>query len=314
MKRIFITRRLPPIAKELLSKHFLVDENKENRCLSTKILVEIVSKYDGILSTVSDRFTRDVIDKSNMLKVISNYAVGLNNIDCYYAKKKGISIYNTPGVVTNSTADMTLALLLSLIRKVSVAHDFVKEGKWSSWDPELFVGEELTGKTFGIIGIGKIGKEVAKRAKGFGLRIIYYNRSIITPILPEMKQVDFEYLLRNSDYISLHVPLSEETKDLINEKAITKMEKKPILLNLSRGEVVNTAALVTALHNGQIRGAAVDVTDPEPIPADHPLCNSKNCIVVPHIGTATHECRETMAKVAALNIIKHFEANNETND
>lgn len=306
MKKIFITRRLPPIAKNLLSKHFIVDGSDENKPLSERKLKEVVSSYDGILSTISEKFPKSILENAKNLKVLSNYAIGLDNIDLQAAKEKGISVYNTPDVVTQSTADMTFALLLSLIRKISSAQSFVKENKWSAWDPELFLGEELAGKTFGIIGFGKIGKEVAKRAQGFGLKVIYYNRSNVEPLNKEMEQVELDYLLKKSDYISLHVPLNEKTKDLITKKEIEKMEKKPLLLNLARGDVINTDALVNALVSGKIRGAALDVTNPEPISGNHPLCKMENCIIVPHIGTATKECRHNMAKLAAENIIKHF--------
>ena len=172
MKKIFITRRLPAIAKELLSRDFLVEENPENKPLSADKILEVVNEYDAILSTVADKFSKEVL-KNSKVEVISNYAVGLDNIDLISAKEKGITVYNTPDIVTNSTADLTLALLLSFIRKISYAQLFVKDNKWSSWDPELFLGEELNGKTFGIIGFGKIGKAVAERAKAFGLKIIY---------------------------------------------------------------------------------------------------------------------------------------------
>src|SRR3989344_4382795 len=208
MKKIFITRRLPAIAKELLSNHFMVDENPENKPLTPDKILEIVNKYDGILSTVADKFTAEVLINSKV-KVISNYAVGLDNIDLISAKEKGITVYNTPNVVTNSTADLTLALLLSFIRKISSAQTFVKENKWASWDPELFLGEELAGKTLGIIGFGKIGKAVAKRAESFGLKVIYYNRSKVDS---DYKLVELDYLLENSDYVSIHIPLTPETK------------------------------------------------------------------------------------------------------
>ena len=302
MKKIFITRRLPAIAKELLSSDFVVDENPENKPLSADKILEVVNKYDGILSTVADKFTAEVLINSKV-KVISNYAVGLDNIDLISAKDKEIAVYNTPDVVTNSTADLTLALLLSFIRKISYAQQFVKENKWSSWNPELFLGEELNGKTFGIIGFGKIGRAVAERAKAFGLKVIYYNRSKVES---EFSQVELDYLLQNSDYISLHLPLTIETKYFIDKQKIASMKKKPILLNLSRGSIVDSSALLEALKSGQLRGACLDVTDPEPLSGNNELCKLENCLIIPHIGTATKECRHNMAKLAAENIINHF--------
>ena len=229
-----------------------------------------------------------------------------------YAKSVGITVYNTPDVVTNSTADLTFSILLSLIRKISLAQNFIKQDKWKAWDPELFLGEELSGKIFGILGFGKIGQAVARRAAGFGLNIIYYNRSIISPdssLKQYVKPVGLNELLKTSDYLSIHLPLTDETRGFIDRQTINKMKTHPIILNISRGDIVNTNDLVEALESGKIRGAALDVTSPEPLSGDHPLCHFDNCIVVPHIGTATQECRNNMAQLAAQNIINHFSRN-----
>jgi len=310
MKTVFITRRLPSIAEQTLAKHFKVTANKENKPISYRQLLNVVSKYDAILSTVSDKFTAEVIAKKKNLRVISNYAVGLNNIDVPFAKKNNIAVYNTPEVVTESTADLAFALLLSLVRKIEDARHFVKENKWSGWNPEIFLGEELSGKTFGIIGFGRIGQAVARRAVGFGLRVIYCNRTRKKPenrhLVAAVRQVGLKTLLEKSDYISIHVPLQNDTRHLINKKSIGDMKRNPIIINMARGEIIETDSLVSALRSGQIRGACLDVTDPEPLAGNHPLANMKNCVVVPHIGTATVECRQAMAKLAAENIIKHF--------
>lgn len=297
-KTVFITRRLPGIAEEMLAKHFRVVANRKNKAITRQELGEAVSRYDAILSTVSDRFDADIIAKKKNLQAISNYAVGLNNIDVEFAKKNAVAVYNTLDVVTQSTADLTFAILLSLVRKIDEARHFVKNNKWSGWDPEIFLGEELGGKTFGIIGFGRVGQAVAKRAAGFGLRVIFCDRS--------KKGVSLRTLLRESDYISIHVPLQDDTRYLINKNSINEMKKKPIIINMARGEVVETDSLVDALKNGRLRGACLDVTDPEPIKGSHPLIAMKNCIIVPHIGTATVECRLAMAKMAAENIINHF--------
>ena len=314
MKRIFITRRLPSISKQMLENYFLVDENNKNEPLNPSCLPEIISKYDGILCTVSDKLTEEVLAYSNELKVISNFAVGLDNIDVEYAKSKGISVYNTSDIVTNSTADLTLSLLLSLVRKIPEANNYVKQDKWKSWDPNLFLGEELFGKKFGILGFGNIGQAVAKRALGFGLKILFFDpyiKRINDFLKSQVIQVDFNELLIESDYISIHLSLTEETYGMINSKTISMMKKKPLLLNLSRGEIIITNDLINSLKNGDIRSAALDVTHPEPISGNHPLCNINNCLIVPHIGTATYECRYNMAKLSALNIINHFSSKNE---
>ena len=303
MKKIFITRRINPIAKELLSKYFTIGYNNENIPLSVDKLAEVVKNYDGVLSTISEKFTSNIIAESN-IKVISNYAIGLDNIDLIAAKNKGIAVFNTPDVVTESTADLTFALLLSLIRKIQPSVNFAREGKWSSWDPEIFLGEELFNKTIGIIGLGRVGAAVARRAKAFGMKVIYFD---INPKLSkDYEKVSLDNLLENSDYISLHIPLIPQTNDLINKDKFMKMKKKPILLNLSRGKVLNTADLVESLKNQTIRGACLDVTDPEPLNSNHPLYQFTNCIITPHIGTATIECRYNMARLAAENIINFF--------
>lgn len=313
MYRIYITRKIPGDAKKILRRFFEVDEFEKNEQISKQQLKKAVSEYDAILSMLSDPIDKDVLEHAEKLKVISNYAVGINNIDVDFAGSRGIAVYNTPDEVTKSTADFTFAVLLGLIRKVSQSQRFVKENKWKAYDPWLFLGEELEGKTFGIIGFGRIGKAVAKRALGFDLNVIYYDRSDFLndpEIEGTVEYADFDFLLESSDYISLHIPLTEQTKGIININTIKKMKKKPVLINMARGAVVVTDDLVYALQNGLLRGAAVDVTDPEPIDGDHPLCNMENCIVVPHIGTSTIECRNKMAKKAADNIINHFKKEN----
>jgi glyoxylate reductase len=264
------------------------------------------------VTTIPDVLNKDLLSQAKYLKVISNFAIGLDNIDVVFARSKGIAVYNLPDIVTNSTADLTFAILLALIRKIPQAQEFVKEGRWKGWEPALFLGEELSGKTFGIIGYGRIGKAVAKRALGFGLNIVVYNRSQIVPeepILGSLKQVSWDEFLSLSDYISIHVPLTEETKSLINMQILLKMKKKPILINMARGAIIETDDLVVALEKGLLRGAALDVTYPEPLSNCHPLCMLENCLITPHIGSATVECRERMAKQAAMHIIEHFQKN-----
>jgi glyoxylate reductase len=306
MKKVLITKQIHPIARETLSKYFSVDENT-GELLSREALCKAVQEYDGILSMIPDRFDADVLSNATRVKAIANLAIGLDNIDVDYAKKKGIEIYNLPDVVTDSTADLTFALFLALIRKIPEARKYVLENRWNAWEPDSFLGEELSGKTFGIIGFGKIGQAVARRAVGFGLEVIVYNRSPINPeasLKALVAQVEWKDFLRKSDYISLHVPLTKDTQGLINLAAIKQMSKKPVLINMARGAVVDTQDLVTALQEGMLRGAALDVTSPEPIPAAHPLCMMENCLILPHIGSATVECRTKMAQKAAENLIR----------
>ena len=309
MKKVFITRRLPSLAKEILQEKFDVHSSDKNEPYPRNRLRNIVTDYDAVLATVSEKFDKSILKQKKRLKVISNYAVGLDNIDVKYAQSVGITVYNTPDVVTNSTADLTFSILLSLIRKISLAQDFIKQDKWKAWDPELFLGEELFGKVLGILGFGNVGQSVGRRAVGFGLDIIYYNirKKKVDSFLSEyVKPVNMNELIQKSDYISIHLPLTDETKGFINKGLIDKMQKKPIVLNIARGDIVNTDDLVAALKSGKIRGAGLDVTSPEPLSGDHPLCHLNNCIIVPHIGTATQECRNNMAQLAAQNIINHF--------
>lgn len=303
MKRIYITRQLMPIAKELLSRHFSVDENPQDEPLSRDELKRIVKEYDGILSTIPDRLDRDILGDAN-LRVISNCAAGLDNVDLVAAKEKNITVFNVPDATTESTADLTFAILLSLIRRVVEAKAYVREGRWRGWEPALLLGEELSGKNFGVIGYGKIGKAVANRALGFGLKVLVYTRSPITD--SRVRQVGLDELYTESDYISIHAPLTPQTLGMIDKKALQKMKRHPILINMARGSMIKTDDLVEALMQGAIRGAALDVTDPEPIAGSHPLCHLENCLVLPHIGSATVECRTNMSRIAAENLIGYF--------
>jgi glyoxylate reductase len=303
MRKIFITRQLMPIGEQLLKPHFHVDVNPNDRPMTAEELKKIVKEYDGIVSTTSDKLNRETLSGAK-IKVISQCAAGLDNVDLAFAKEKNIAVYNLPDAPVESTADLTLAILLSLIRKIPDAQRYVREGRWTGWDPASLFGEELNGKTFGIIGYGKIGKAVATRALGFGLRVLIYSRSKKDD--PRVTQVPLDELYAKSDYISIHAPLTPETNGMIDKAAMSKMKKRALIINVGRGKIVRTDDLVEALMEGVVRGAALDVTDPEPLSASHPLCHMENCIVIPHIGSATVECRTQMAKLAAENLMRHF--------
>jgi len=309
VKKVFITRKIPEIAKKILSRKFEVHSNKKNQPYPREKLLKIVQKYDAVLSTVTEKFDKSILKNKDSLCVISNYASGLDNIDINYAQSVGISVYNTPDAVIDSTADLTFSILLSLIRKIIPAQEFISGNKWKSWNPEILLGEELSGKSFGILGFGRIGQAVGKRALGFGLKVFYYNRlekKLNNKLSINATAISLDELLENSDYISVHLPLNDHTFKMINLDFFKKMKKTPVFLNMSRGEIVNTNDLVKALNSNLIRGAALDVVDPEPLPLNHSLYGFNNLILVPHIGTATVECRERMAKVAAENIVNHF--------
>jgi glyoxylate reductase len=306
MRKIFITRQLMPIAHELLSPHFTVEENRLDRTLSREELKRAVKNFDGILSTIPDKLDKEILQESEKLKVISNCAAGLDNVDQLVARERNIAVYNVPDAATQSTADMTWALLLSLIRRVGEAERYVKQGLWKGWEPALLLGEELTGKNFGILGYGKIGKAVAERALGFGMSVLVFARSKQELSDPRIRQVPLEELYDKADYISIHLPLTPETQGMLNRETFKKMRKKPVIVNMARGGIIRTDDLVQALKEGAIRGAALDVTDPEPLPGTHPLCQLSNCLVVPHIGSATVECRTIMTRKAAENLIQFF--------
>lgn len=307
MIKVFITRKLPGFPSQYFGPEFEVRENLENSVLPHESLFEVVSDYDAVLSTVADVFDSEMLNSAKKLKVISSYATGVDNIDLAVASEKGISVCNTPDIVTDSTADHTLAILLGMVRKIANADNFVRSGKWKIWDPWLFNGEELRGKILGIVGFGKIGSAVALRAMGFGMKICYFDTvEIITSQKKYHRCNDIYELLQTSDIISFHIPLNSHTKGMVNKLMFDQMKKNPLVINTSRGGIIGTNDLAEALKTGKIKGAALDVTDPEPLPSDHALFQFDNLLVTPHIGTATIECRAAMAKNAAINIIKHF--------
>ncbi len=317
--RVLITRKLPDVAAEILRARFDVEQIEQNAPLASQVLKEALRQYDALLTTVTDKLDRATLfgvasndegaAQGCRTKVISNYAVGLDNIDLETARSLGIRVYNTPDVVTHSTADLTFALLLTVVRRTEEFRPFIQSGQWKAWDPYLIIGEELWGKTFGIIGFGKIGQAVAQRAVGFGLNIVYSDVGVVEPhpsLRGLARAVSLDELYATSDYISVHAPLTPESRGFVDGAAFAKMRRQPVFMNMGRGPLVQTDALVHALKTGQIRGAALDVTDPEPLSAQHELAQIKNCLISPHIGTSTVECRANMAKLAAQNIVNHF--------
>lgn len=307
--KVLITRQLPDIAKELLSQRYEVEVTSD--ALTANQWLEVVNSYDAVLSVFYDKITADILSKATTLKIISNYAVGLDNIDVNMAKQKNITVCHLPHIVTDSTADLTLGLLLNLARNIIPAAEFVKKGLWDK--PALFdfCGQELRGKVLGIIGFGRIGQAVAKRAIAFGMSILFCaKKQVKFSELPDgldkskIKQVDFDTLIETSDFVSLHIPDRPENVNIINRAVLNKMKPTASLINMGRGTAVDTEALYQALKNNTIRAAGLDVTEPEPL-NDHPIARLSNCIIVPHIGTVTTECRYEMARQAALNILNH---------
>jgi glyoxylate reductase len=268
-------------------------------------LLRRVQGAEGILSLLTDRIDGEVMDAAGeQLRVISNHAVGFDNIDVNAATARGIPVSNTPDVLTDATADFAFTLMMSAGRRVLEADRHVREGKWKTWGPMLLLGAELHGATLGLVGLGRIGKAVAHRASGFDMRVIYYDPKETKPE-PGSKasRVDFETLLKESDFISLHTPLTPDTRGLIDSEALSKMKPTAVLVNTSRGPVVDMDALYEALKEKHIFAAGLDVTDPEPLPADHPLLTLENVVVMPHIASASIKARDQMSWMAAMNLI-----------
>jgi glyoxylate reductase len=259
----------------------------------------------GALTLLTDQITPELLDREPQLKVVSNFAVGYDNVDVPAATERGVLVCNTPDVLTETTADFAFALLMAAARRVVEGVDYVRAGKWKTWGPTLFMGQDIYGSTLGIVGFGRIGREVAKRGRGFDMRVLAYDAYEDEEAA---KQVGAEYvplddLLRQSDFVSLHVALTPETEHLIGARELSLMKPHAILINAARGPVIDTDALVMALRDGEIGGTALDVTDPEPLPADHPLVHMPNAIVVPHIASASVATRAKMATMAATNLL-----------
>jgi len=272
---------------------------------SREELLKRVRGVDGLLSLLTDKIDAEVMDAAGpQLKVISNFAVGFDNIDVNAATARKIPVGNTPDVLTDSTADFAFALMLSAGRRILEGDRYVRAGKWQTWGPMLLLGTEMKGTTLGLVGFERIGKAMARRAVGFDMRVIYYDPSE-TRHDSDVKAtpMDFEDLLEESDFISLHTPLTPDTHHLINAEALSKMKPNAILINTARGPVVDLDALYEALKSNRIFAAALDVTEPEPLPADHPLLTLENVVIVPHIASASKTARDKMAWLAAKNLI-----------
>lgn len=272
-------------------------------------LLEHLPEAEGLITLLTDRVDAALLARAPRLRVVSNMAVGVDNIDLQACKARGIVVGNTPGVLTDATADLTLALILSAARRLPQAAADAREGRWKTWSPTGWLGLDLNGATLGIFGMGKIGQAVARRARPFGLRILYTSPHAHPEVENELgaTRVPFETLLEVSDILSLHCPLTPETRGLIDEAALRRMKPHAILVNMARGPVVVTEALVRALREGWIGAAALDVTDPEPLPPDHPLYHLPNCLIVPHIGSATWGTRRRMAEMACENLLAGLE-------
>jgi glyoxylate reductase len=294
MARVFVTRSLPGAALDRLAAAHEIEVWPERLPPPEDLLRESASAAEGLLSLLTDRVDAALIDACPELRVISNYAVGVDNVDLEAATARSIPVGNTPGVLTESTADLALALLLGISRRLAEGDAFVRAGEWVTWEPELLLGHDLHGATVGIVGFGRIGQAVARRLDGFGCEVLHTSRS---------GGVGLGELLERSDFVTLHCPLTPETRGLIGAEALRRMKESAYVVNTARGPIVDSEALHAALVAGEIAGAALDVTDPEPLPGDHSLLGAPNLIVIPHLGSATHATRERMADMAVDNLL-----------
>jgi glyoxylate reductase len=294
---VFVTRRLPGDALDRLAPHATIDQWHDELPPPYDELTRRARDADALVCLLTDRIDAALLDACPRLRVISNVAVGYDNIDVAAATARGIPVGNTPGVLTETTADLAFALALACARRIVEAERFVRDSRWRTWDPNLLLGHDVHGATLGIAGYGKIGQAVARRAAGFGMRVLHTTRDGAPPA------VDLDTLLRESDFVSLHVPLNDATREMIGEPQLRAMKPTAHLINTARGGIVDQPALVRALHEGWIAGAGLDVAAVEPIPAGDPLLSAPNVVLLPHIGSASHTTRERMASMAVDNAL-----------
>ena len=303
MWRVFVTRRIPRL--ELLEREDIALEVFEEDRPPTKAeIIEGVREADALICLLTDPIDKEVISSAPRLRVIGNYAVGYNNIDVEEATRRGIAVLNTPGVLTETTADLAFALLLAAARRVVEGDRFMREGRFNGWAPRLLLGVDVHGKTLGIVGMGRIGAAVARRARGFSMRVLYWSRRRKEEVEREMgaEYVSLERLLEESDFVSVHTALTPETYHLIGEREIRRMKRGAILINVARGEVVDERALIKALRDGHLRAAALDVFEGEPR-VNPELLELENVVLTPHIGSASVETRTRMAEMVIEGVL-----------
>jgi glyoxylate reductase len=305
--KVYVTRQLFKEAIDLLEKHADVEvfEGDDNP-IPRELLLKKVKDVDGLLSLLTEKIDKEVFDEAKKLKVVSNYAVGFNNIDVNEATKRGIYVTNTPGILTETTADCAFALLMASARRIVEADKNIRAREWiHAWGPKMFIGADVHGKTLGIIGLGRIGTAMTRRAKGFNMKVIYYDPCRREDLEKEwgIGYTPLDELLATSDFVSVHVPLTEETYHLIGKEQFSKMKRTAYLINTSRGPVIDEKALYEALKNRTIAGAGIDVFENEPLDRNSPLIELDNIVMTPHIASASIETRTAMAVMAATNIV-----------
>ena len=305
-KKVFVTRRIPEKGLEILRRECAVEIWPGDMPPTPDELKKGAEDAAGILSLLTDRIDAAVMDAAGSgLKVISNYAVGYDNIDIPEATRRGITVGNTPGVLTEATADHTFALLMAAARRVAEGDRQVRAGGWRTWEPMGLLGADIHGAVLGLVGFGRIGQAMARRAAGFGMRVLYHDPGYQgkEPLPGNAAAANLEKVLAESDFVSLHVPLTDQTRRMFNQTVFNSMKTGAILINTSRGGVVDQGALYDALKSGRLAAAGIDVTEPEPLPKDSPLLTLDNLVITPHIASASRSTRERMAVMAAQNLL-----------
>jgi lactate dehydrogenase-like 2-hydroxyacid dehydrogenase len=303
---VVVTRRVPKVAIARLQEECDVRLWNSDEPIPRATLLEWIAGVDGLYCLLTEAVNSELLDAAGpSLRVVSTMSVGYDHIDVAACAARNVAVGNTPGVLTDTTADLAVTLLLATARRIPEAVEAVKKGEWTTWKPEWMAGRDLFGSTVGIVGLGRIGAAVARRLTGFGCRLLYSDARPMPEVAREFNAayVDFDTLLAESDFVTLHCPLTPETHHLMNDAAFAKMKRDAILINTSRGPVVDQEALYRALTSGKIAAAGLDVTVPEPLPADHPLVKLTNCVILPHIASASVETRAKMALIAADNLL-----------
>ena len=303
--KVLITRNVPQAGIDMVRAQCDVDVWGDDQPIPRTTLLEKVREVEGLYCLLTERVDDELLDAAPKLRVVSNMAVGYDNIDVPACTRRGSPVGNTPGVLTDTTADLAFALLLAAARRISEGERYVRAGKWTTWGPLLLMGPDAHGATLGVVGMGRIGVAMARRARGFDMRVLYTDAVRNTGAETDLgvQYVDFDTLLAESDFISIHTPLTPETRHLFSTEQFKRMKRTAILVNSARGPIVDPKALYTALRDGEIGYAALDVTEPEPIPLDDPLLTLENCLIVPHIGSASVATRNKMATMAAENLL-----------
>lgn len=314
LKKVLITRQIPEAGLSLLRNTCDMEVYPEDQAIPRQLLLEKVTQLDGLLCLLSESVDEELLGNATQLKVISNYAVGYDNIDVEAATRRGIVVTNTPGVLTEATADMAWTLLLAAARRVGEGDRIMRQHRFQGWGPLFLLGQDVQGKTLGILGAGRIGSAVARRSAGWDMKILYYDKSVNQKLEREYsaEKVDLMQLVQKADFISIHLPLASDTHHLINQENLKKMKKSAVLINTARGPIIDEQALVVALREKWIAAAGMDVYEDEPRMAEG-LAELENVVLAPHIGSATVKTRDDMARIAATNLLAVLEGKRPAN-